>query len=266
MAARLGIAAALALASAPAHSQPISAHFAPPIDRDIRYEVTETRRQGSLSVVFSLEQHARFVREARGYRMKVTLRSARTDAPTAIAQRFDAAFRPFVGLDVELRLSADGKPLGMVDEAGTWSRLLTAIEAVRADKALAPSVAGGIEAVFTSIAALPPDARATKLMENPLRLIGFALPAMSAGETVATGDAREGASATLRAVGTAELAFDIGTRRPVGAAAALRGEGNMVIDRATGLLRSAVTREWIVIPDQPASAEPDAIIAVKRVD
>lgn len=95
---------AFAIFPCPALSQPVAASFAPPLDREIRYDVIETRQRQGIALVFTLDERVRFARDGRGYRMNVTMQSARADVPTAIAQRFDAASAPFVGLDVALLL------------------------------------------------------------------------------------------------------------------------------------------------------------------
>lgn len=259
------IALALTLLPSPAIAQSVAASFAPPLDHEIRYQVVETRHRQQIALGFTLDQRVRFAHEGRGYRMTVAMHAAKTDAPAAIAERFDAAFRPFVGLEIALLLSADGKPLGLIDEAATWNRLLAAIDTLRKDATLKPAVADSIEGVFTSIAALPPEARQAKLMENPLRLVGYALPAMAPGASVESGDAREGASATLEAIDPASLTYAIRTRRPLPAAAILTGEGKLIVDRTTGLLVSATTREWVGVAGAPRVGDPDASIVVTLV-
>ncbi|WP_147417646.1 hypothetical protein [Sphingomonas cavernae] len=260
---RRTVALALALLPCPVIAQPVAASFQPPLDREIRYEVVETRQRQGLALVFTLDQRVRFTRDAGGYRMKVIMQSATAKAPAPIAQRFDAAFRPFVGLEIALLLSTDGKPLGLLDEAGTWSRLLAAIEALKADSTLDPAVARDIERVLAGIAALPAEARAAKLMESPLRLVGYALPPVAPGGAIESGDARQSASAMLRAVDTGALTYAIRTRKQIADSAFLTSEGELRVDRATGLLLDSSMREWVGAVDRAASAEPDARIDVK---
>lgn len=259
------IALALALLPCPAQAQPIAAAFAPPLDREIRYEIVETRHSGGMKLAFTLDQRVRFARAGDGYRMTVIMHAATTDAPADIARRFDAAFHPFIGLAIMVQLSPQGKPLGLIDEAATWNKLVASIEALKADRTLAPDVAATIEQILTGIAALPPDARRAKLMEGPLKLVGYALPPMEPGSSRANGDAREGASATLRTVDSAALGYAITTRRSIANKAMITGKGELVVDRATGLLARSQTQEWVRAPGQAADGDPDAIVTVRRL-
>lgn len=259
------LALAFVLLPCPAHAQPIVAGFAPPLDRELRYEVVETRLSQGMKLAFTLDQRVGFARAGNGYRMTVIMRAATTDAPADIARRFNAAFRPFVGLAITVQLSPQGKPLGLIDEAATWNKLVASIEALKADRTLAPDVAATIEQILTNIAALPPEARRAKLMEGPLKLVGYALPPMEPGAGRASGDAREGASATLKTVDSATLSYAITTRRPVADKAIILGKGELLVDRMTGLLTRSETREWVRAPGQAADGDPDAVVVVRRL-
>lgn len=243
-------------------AQSVAASFAPPLDREIRYDVIETRQRQGIALVFTLDERVRFARDGRGYRMNVTMQSARADVPTAIAQRFDAASAPFVGLDVALLLSAEGKPIGLADEAGKWSGCS------RRSRRSGPTSRlrrASPTASRRCLPAMPPEARAAKLMEAPLRIVGYALPPMAPGASVENGDTHQRASATLKAVDAATLSYSIRTRGQLSATANLTGEGELSADRATGLLLNSITREWVACVGAGPRGVRDATITVKLV-
>ncbi|MGH6781181.1 MAG: hypothetical protein ACREB5_03615 [Sphingomonadaceae bacterium] len=256
----------MALLPLPAIAQPVAAAFAPPTDREIRYEVVEQRNHASRALRFTLEQRVRFVRDNSGYRMTVRMHTAASDAPPTMARRFEAAFRPFVGLDITLLLSPEGKPLGLADEPALWDRIRGSAAALRKDPALAPDIAATMETILAAIAALPADARRAKLMENPLRLVGYALPPMAPGEKIENGGPGANATATLSRADPTHLTYAVRTHRPLSATDTLIGAGEMVIDRQTGLLLRGVTREWIGRDNAAQRSTPDTEITVRQID
>lgn len=256
----------MAFAPLPVIAQPVAANFAPPLDRDIRYETIEQRNHPGLTLRFKLNQRVRFVRDESGYRMTVTLYSATSDAPPAMAQRFEAAFRPFVGLHTTLLLSRDGKPLGLADERATWEQMRTSLATLRGDARLAADVVTTIETILAGIAALPAEARRAKLMENPLRLVGYALPPLEKGEKIENGDIATRVIATLQTINPNSLTYNIRTRKALSRTDTLHGASEMVIDRRTGLLHQGVTREWIGQDGDSERDPPDTEITVRRVD
>lgn len=264
-AAALAFAAALPAIAAPSvQAEPVAARFAPPIDRDIGYHTAETRNQKGTALTFTLEQRVRFTRAGDGLLMKTTLLSAATDATGPVAARFDAAFRPFVGLTTTLRLNAQGKPLGLADEAATWANLMRTIDALKQDKGLAPETAATIAAIFADIGKLPPAQRAAMLSEGPMRLIGFAMPPMELDQGVRTGDAKAGASATLTAIRDDVLVYALRTRAPAAQGVDLISDAELEVDRATGLLHRSTSREWLGDEAKDKGEKPNVEIVITR--
>lgn len=249
------------LAATPAVAQPVSAGFAPPIGRDVSYRTIERRNQRGQMLTFTLDQRVRFTRDGDGYRMAVTLLGASSDVPPDMAARFDAAFRPFVGLTTTLRLSAMGKPRGLHDDEATWTALIGAIVGLKKDPSLPQSTRDGLASVHAGLIALPPASRAAMLSENALRLVGFALPALEPGGRI--GDPAGGASATLIDVTPRGLVYRLETRKPAPGGAALVGSTRMEVDRQNGLLRRSDSREWLGEEARNAGKVPNVEVTVE---
>lgn len=258
--------AALAFAATqPARAEPTAAHFDPPLGREIRYEVVEQRYQSKRTLRFTLDERVVFTRNATGYEMAVRLHSAQSDAPQPIAQRFEGAFRPFMGMTTVLHLSSTGKPIGLADEAGLWRNIIAAVDRLRADPTLDPSVAQGIEAAFATISTMAPAERSAKLSEGAVKLLGYALVATSADEPIKTGSAANEASAQLLRTEDDQLIYALRTRQRLAAGTTLVGEGQAVLDRASGLLRSQEIRERLEMEAATGGQSAVSETSIRRI-
>ena len=233
--------------------------FNPPLDRSLSYTVWQSQ-PGNGGTTVSVVRHydLRFSKLGRGYRLVASLASIKADAPPAISAVIIAASQPLSGIAHEFQVSADGPTVSLVDPAGARRRLTTILGRLNDSLARSPAnpvtrVAAGAVARLTAL----DNAALSALLFSDMRpLLLFASSELTPGrspdmasqhtkildESVATTTHLSVLPVRHDRIAIEEITTSALTG-PDGVSARLHSEVDYVVDHATGLSVSVVTRD-----------------------
>ncbi len=146
----------LALVAQPAAAEKIAIPFAPPLGRELVYQIDQHRPVAGRDSRFSARRALRFERAADGYSLQAVLRSVDSDASGAAAESFRAALTPLVGVEMRFRLDDDGKIVGLDDIDRVWASIEQGLDRMMAEPATDPPrhrAASAVKALFAGLSA-----------------------------------------------------------------------------------------------------------------
>lgn len=239
----------LAMAAVPA---PATIRFAPPAGRPVRYETEQTRIVGGEPQRYRMVNRLTFTPLPRGeWRLDWTMIDVTAQARVDFETLFLAGMRPFLDVPIALRLSADGTPVGVLNEAEAWGRVTANLAAVADEMARRnggdSAAVRETRAYFDRFAALSGPARQRRLMEGVGDILPPPYPLLRDGqglpwETGADGGAKARGTITGRPDG---YLIETETALPDPSPLRLTDRTEIEIDRATGLIRRSHTTKRI---------------------
>lgn len=173
--------------------------FAPPVDRPLIVETTETRTDARGTKRFGSVRRVTFTRDGTGWLATVVME--RADAPpgepAALTERMMAGL---IGYPLRFRIDAAGRVTGS-DHPGAWARMMDGVERATAGAQPAATIAAQMRA-------LPPAQQDAALASFIAPLLPPATPVAPGNRRAITGSARaiDGSAVALTGEETVEVA------------------------------------------------------------
>ncbi|WP_420144176.1 hypothetical protein [Sphingobium sp.] len=176
------LAAAILCIASPTGAQSVAIPFSPPVGRPLIYRIEQHRPVDGVARMFSATRDLRFERAGDGYILHATLRGIDSDAPGAGAESYRAALTPMIGIELQFRLNAQGKIVGIDDQDAVWARLQAGITAMLQQFTPGSPRHKAALNVQTLLSSLTPDGRLALLAGEMQPLFLFSGSAVEGGE------------------------------------------------------------------------------------
>ncbi len=262
-------------------AQAVAAGFAPPLDTPIRVVTEATRRDNGVTRRFVSAKRVIFRREGAGYRAELTVEpGAQAGADDDPAAMFANGMARLAGRKFVFNLDAQGRIVGMVDQAAAWQAMLGGLVALppSGDSPADRARAGRLRAVLEALGRMPPDRQRATLGSMLSPLIAADIAAEGAGPpravrvpvTSAFGIAQlDGLRAVRADRGRLEVSVSatgaVSVKGPGGVASGMTTlETLRRVDPATGLLLSASEAVRTVLADGSLASERLTVTRIER--
>lgn len=155
-------------------AQAVTAGFAPPLNMPIRVITTAERTDDGITRRFVSAKRVVFRRDGAGFLAEVTVEpGTSTGSDEDSAATFAGGMARLAGRTLVFRLDAQGRVVGMIDQAAAWAVLLDGFAALSPPGAGSEdrARAGRMQAVRKLLAALPPERQLVTLGSMVVPLI-----------------------------------------------------------------------------------------------